>query len=80
MTALTKGLHAKIAECHPKKKGITAPRIATVLIIPAPGQPDGQAFVLIRHTNPVANGFKTVRCRRWIFVCVGKVDGGRAEQ
>src|SRR3546814_7122824 len=53
-------LYAKIAKSQPEEESVAVPRVARLLIVPAPGQAELQAIVLIGDPKAMANGFIAV--------------------
>ena len=62
-----------------KAESASLPEGADLLIIAPPGEANLQAVVLILNAEAVADGLPTIGKRQRVFVLVGKVDDGRAE-
>src|SRR3546814_8244335 len=72
-------LYAKIAKSQPEEESVAVPRVARLLIVPAPGQAELQAIVLIGDPKAMANGFIAVGNRNRVLLGIGEVNDRRPE-
>ena len=62
-----------------KAESASLPKGADLLIIAPPGEANQQAVVLILNAEAMADGLPTIGKRQRVFVRVGKINHGRAE-
>src|SRR5690606_6161337 len=64
---------------QPEQESVAVPGVARLLIVPAPGQAELQAIVLIGDPKAMANGFIAVGNRNRVLLGIGEVNDRRPE-
>lgn len=53
-------LHTQISKGQPEQVTVATPRVSRRLIVALPGEADRQTIIIIRYTQSMANGRKTI--------------------
>src|SRR3546814_5579799 len=68
-----------MAKGQPEEEIVAVPRVARLLIVPAPGQAELQAIVLIGDPKAMANGLIAVGNKNRVLLGIGEVKDRRPE-